>query len=332
VTVIGSGRQVVVAAMNWVQSGSGFRANSPDELMLALSRIGTLNRSRRFLWRGAANHTWRLAPSLVRELTTQLGDGTMPTELDIRRRELASVREARAWGLGRELGDLATDMHMLALLQHHGIHTRLLDVTPNPMTALWFACQSFPDRNSSGVLFAFDVTDAPEYSTITDHPTWGSVADPHGWTLRSALAKSAADSAPFLVSPSLPDPRMRAQEGIFIGSAVPSDYGLPGIDGLALAAAKPVGKDALTKLFTQSSRTPGRPPLVPFCAIVVARSVKAKMRDHLSGTYNRTERTLFPDIAGFREAWNGKRVDRSAPADVVAAADDKDARSDPVKT
>jgi hypothetical protein len=43
-----------VAAMNWVESGSGFKANSPDELMLALSRIGTLNRSRRFVWRGAA--------------------------------------------------------------------------------------------------------------------------------------------------------------------------------------------------------------------------------------------------------------------------------------
>ena len=43
-----------MAAMNWVESGSGFKANSPDELMLALSRIGTLNRSRRFVWRGAA--------------------------------------------------------------------------------------------------------------------------------------------------------------------------------------------------------------------------------------------------------------------------------------
>jgi len=45
---------VVVAAMNWVESGSGFKANSPDELKLALSRIGTLNRSGRFVWRGAA--------------------------------------------------------------------------------------------------------------------------------------------------------------------------------------------------------------------------------------------------------------------------------------
>src|ERR1700712_201611 len=130
----------LVTAMNWVGSGSGYTARSPDDLMLALSRIGTLNRSRRFVWRGAADHRWRLAPSLIRELATQAG-GVLPSEIDVRRRELVSIREARTWGLGRELGDLATDLHMLALLQHHGVHTRLLDVTPNPMTALWFACQ-----------------------------------------------------------------------------------------------------------------------------------------------------------------------------------------------
>lgn len=124
-----------MTAMNWVGSGSGYTARSPDDLMLALSRIGTLNRFRRFVWRGAADRRWRLAPSLIRELATKAG-GAVPSELDVRRRELVSIREARTWGLGRELGDLATDLHMLALLQHHGVHTRLLDVTPNPMTAL----------------------------------------------------------------------------------------------------------------------------------------------------------------------------------------------------
>jgi hypothetical protein len=159
-----------MTAMNWARSGSGYTANSPDDLMLALSRIGTLNRSRRFVWRGAADHRWRLAPSLVRELTAQAG-GSLPSELQVRHRELISIREARGWGLGRALGDLATDLHMLALLQHHGVRTRLLDVTPNPMTALWFACQPAPGSDVAGVLFAFDVTSAPTYSTITDHPT-----------------------------------------------------------------------------------------------------------------------------------------------------------------
>jgi hypothetical protein len=61
----------------------------------------------------------------------------------------------------------------------------------------------------------------------------------------------------------------------------------------------------------------------------VAYQLKVKMRDHLAATYNRTERTLFPDIAGFREAWNSERVDMSGPNDVVAAHDDDDARPKP---
>lgn len=314
-----------MSAMTWVRSGSGFRANSPDELMLAISRIGTLNRSRKFVWRGAADHRWSLAPSLVRDLAGQSNAGTLPNELGLRKRELAALREARKWGLGRELGDLATDLHLLALLQHHGVHTRLLDVTPNPMTAMWFACQPSPAGDVAGVLFAFDVTNVPVHSTITDHPTWGSVEDPHGWTLRAALATSAADTAPFLVLPALPDIRMQVQEGLFLASAVPVHPGLPGVDALALTASKPVGQGSLAKLFTESSRSRGRPPQVAFCAIVIARTTKVKMRDHLAGTYNRTERILFPDIAGFREAWNGERVDTREPDGVIAAADDKEA-------
>jgi hypothetical protein len=309
--------------MTWVRSGSGHTAKTPDELMLALSRIGTLDRSRRFVWRGAADHRWRLTPSLVRDMAAVDG-GRLPNELAMRKRELTAVREARAWGLGRELGDLATDLHILALLQHHGVHTRLLDVTPNPMTALWFACEP-SSTDVAGVLFAFDVTAAPVYSTITDRPTYGSIGDPHGWTLRAALARSAADDAPFLVSPALPDARMQAQEGLFLASAVPSGLGLPGVDGLALASTTPVGRQPLRRLFTEPTRTRGRPLRVSFCAILITRATKTAMRDHLEGTYNRIERVLFPDVAGFREAWNAGRVDTSEPDGVVVAADDTNA-------
>ena len=61
---------------------------------------------------------------------------------------------------------------MLAVLQHHGVPTRLIDVTSNPMTALWFAAEQHkPDddgavRRSPGVLFAFDVTKTRWYETF----------------------------------------------------------------------------------------------------------------------------------------------------------------------
>jgi hypothetical protein len=308
----------------WVKSGSGFIAKTPDALMLALSRIGTLDRTRRFVWRGAADHRWALVPSVVRDLRNSVS--TVPAEVEVRRHELASIRQARLWGLSRELGDLATDLHVLALLQHHGVHTRLLDVTPNPMTALWFACQPAPGLNdASGVLFAVEVTDLVNYPTINDRPTWGSSADPHGWTLRTALAKSADNKIPFLVQPSLPDARMSAQEGLFIASAVPLQAGMPFVDGLSLRSRSPVGEEELRQLFT-TDRGRGRPRSVPFCAIIIDRQAKAKMRDHLSGTFNRTENTLFPDVAGFVGAWNSGRLDATPPVDVKSAYDDTDAR------
>ncbi len=56
---------------------------------------------------------------------------------------------------------------MLASLQHHGVPTRLIDVTTDPMTALWFACQrASADRDATGVLFAFNVTRFKTLDTI----------------------------------------------------------------------------------------------------------------------------------------------------------------------
>jgi hypothetical protein len=67
----------------------------------------------------------------------------------MRAEEIKIVEEARRWGLGRDLGPSATDLRLLALLQHHGVPTRLLDVTSNPMTALARAARSMVSYASS---------------------------------------------------------------------------------------------------------------------------------------------------------------------------------------
>jgi hypothetical protein len=48
------------------------------------------------------------------------------------------------------------DLQLLAALQHAGVPTRLLDVTANPLTALWFASASHP--NADGLLLAFNLS------------------------------------------------------------------------------------------------------------------------------------------------------------------------------
>ena len=62
-------------------------------------------------------------------------------------------------------------IEILALLQHYGIPTRLLDVTENALVALYFACCSKPDSN--GEVFVFlnkdnHVDNAPIINAIAD--------------------------------------------------------------------------------------------------------------------------------------------------------------------
>ena len=303
----------------WVRSGWGHAVRSQDEAFRAVLRIVGLAPGRQYVWRGCPSSRVRVRSALLRSLVVEESE-PLPDEALVRGRELALLRAARAWGPGLAPGPPVPDLGLLAHLQRHGVPTRLLEVTRNPLTALWFACASGDDE--AGVVLALDVTDAPVHSTADPVPQAG--ADGPGRSLRRALRRSAVDGLPFLVQPHEPDRRTAAQEGLFLSGVVPRTDPVGGIDGLPLRLGAPPGKQKLADLFGEGRRRAGRPGRLPLCALVVPGDLKRTIRTHLTAV-DRRRAVLFPDVAGFRDAYLDDDLDLFPTPPVRTAFDDVEA-------
>ena len=91
----------------------------------------------RIYYRGQASESWKLTPSLFREHTKGLDEY-----------RLLEMAQKRLW---HELRVFDSYLNRLVFLQHYGLPTRLLDVTSNPLVALYFACSDYKQNN--GVVY-----------------------------------------------------------------------------------------------------------------------------------------------------------------------------------
>lgn len=139
----------------------------------------------RWVFRGHSKTEFQLIPSVGR---ATLSSGSREGY----EKELFEIfcREAK----GHLNKEPVNDWEWLSLAQHHGLPTRMLDWTYNPLAALYFAVEKH--EASDGKLFALG---APRSIASEKHP-------PSPFEV----------AKPFKVFPNIVSPRIRAQEGLFV--------------------------------------------------------------------------------------------------------------------
>lgn len=60
-----------------------------------------------------------------------------------------------------------TTLEKLVRMQHYGLPTRILDITINPLVALYFAVNEFPEKNGEVIIFKIPKTDIKFYDSDT---------------------------------------------------------------------------------------------------------------------------------------------------------------------
>lgn len=123
-----------------------------------LELIGDLCETEHFLFRGQ-REDYPLIPRLGR---LRFDERCSQAE----RKMLAELKRRSHPFLNRSL---ESDWEWLALAQHHGMATRLLDWSTNPLAALWFAVERPASSSRDGVVWIFNTENVQHVSFDAPH-------------------------------------------------------------------------------------------------------------------------------------------------------------------
>lgn len=279
----------------WEHSAGGW-----DECLKEINDlIKLVGPSRELVWRGVSDSSYALHSSLYRRFMGR--SSHPPEEKDLVLFEAALLERSRK----RWRFDDLTALETLAHIQHYGGPTRLLDVSYNPLVALWFAVEEQRDElgnakvDKDGRLFAFDATDR----RIDLDSTWGKRELP--WTQRPNSTWNRG--LPVIWRPPSYNVRIPAQNSAFLIGGVPrvgsgenSKYRKGPGDGSQAGTWTIDQVRRATSVVLSMSSLDRTPQILakPTFTVRIRGNSKREVRQALEEYYGFNASTIYPDLYG----------------------------------
>jgi len=138
------------------------------------------------LFRGVSKKIYTLIPSIARD---------SPPNLDLTNYEVEYLKRFREETIAYIDSTRKNDWDLLMIAQHHGMQTRLLDWTTNPLVALYFACEKdFDDDGRVYRLGEMEILDTTKFPNPFNISKVYIIRPPH------ISPRIAAQSAYFTIS------------------------------------------------------------------------------------------------------------------------------------
>lgn len=158
-------------------------------------------------YRGQSCVCWELKPSVLR-VEPYLNEHSLLNKANLR--------------LSNEISSLKTPLEKMIFFQHYGLCTRLLDVTFNPLVALFMACCEEDKQSCDGVVYCGHNTESQNTNIaeltakyVFEHEVQRMIVGFQKFAIKEKVDINCFVQPTFILPP-INNPRIEAQNGAFI--------------------------------------------------------------------------------------------------------------------